>query len=456
MLHRIEELSTVDTYRHICILEFWIEQTKKLLNKEYKSYTSSVLITESKSKKNTSYYFLEILNHPEKKNEAYAQLIQMTIDCTNLPADVVISAFSNAKIEANSLYDIPPMSFNVIESRNTTESQRGRRRPSSGSSRRGSSPVKVIHSHTPHTPQPDTLPIKIPYKERKTLFPPQQLAPSTIEIPHSGSSSSPPLSPKNKTIKIEMGKLEFTIQADVYHKLKRLGSEDDMMRLLLRYRPLGVDTGFFWSIPRDLYKYLSLDCGCEAVVECFASPFNHYLDEYCSAFEEDKKFGSKGGFYSYLQNLIDNGSKKKLIVNPPYVYHVINTVTDKCIEYIEKVPGAECIVLYPQWKSAPGVLKLMEYEYSKYRIFNGGEYTLHDYSIDDVIVTPMPLVLYVMCKGESTISIESITDKMIELHEEATGNKSQRSLSTSVGSPTNFPSECVWSSGWLAIGHDDI
>jgi hypothetical protein len=53
-------------------------------------------------------------------------------------------------------------------------------------------------------------------------------------------------------------------------------------------------------------------------VECFASSFNHYFDEYYSAFPDlESVFGSRGNFFT--ADLIKNiSSNKKFFINPPF------------------------------------------------------------------------------------------------------------------------------------------
>ena len=154
-MHKIEQRSTEDMYKDIYILELWLELSRKMINKEVKDYPETKTINEAKWKKITSYYFIDGLNHPEMNDDAYKQMIQMTIDASNLPLDKILLSLSCAKKEAEAVYDIPKMKISVTYPSksnylSTDDSQRVRRK--SG----GTSPINICKTRSVLVPTKST------------------------------------------------------------------------------------------------------------------------------------------------------------------------------------------------------------------------------------------------------------------------------------------------------------
>jgi hypothetical protein len=238
-------------------------------------------------------------------------------------------------------------------------------------------------------------------------------------------SKSPPIT------SVEIGKLKFSLPTSIYDRLLETATSqsgtaeetiDMLTRLFLRYKPLGPGTGFFWSMDQRLYEFLSEDVAIP-VLEGFASPFNNNLPNFCSAFNEDMKFGSRGSFFDYMAIL---NTPTRVIANPPYTLMVMNRVADVCIDYIERVPGSECVMMYPNWADSEGVIKLMSHPKCQYRIFTDKQYTVHDFSTDQAIMTPMALIFFVLSSGEPTISIDDMSDQIDRAYKE-TSTKAAKS-----------------------------
>ena len=85
------------------------------------------------------------------------------------------------------------------------------------------------------------------------------------------------------------------------------------------------------SIPNNVFEYYKTMCTHSDVYECFADPFNCYLDKYYSAFYDvDKAFGSLGSFF-------DNPPKKGFaIAHPPTEKHFINATINIILSQIKK------------------------------------------------------------------------------------------------------------------------
>src|SRR4029079_2279144 len=172
------------------------------------------------------------------------------------------------------------------------------------------------------------------------------------------------------TTNVDIGHLKFSLPSSTYSRLysESGNSEDKMKRLLLRYRPFGPERGFFWSMDRELYAFLS----DKTVIEGFASPFNRNSPNYCSFFEEDMRdFSSKGNVFEYMKKL---DIPVRLILNPPYTEKIINRTADELISYVERVRGSECIVMIPNWIDCSGIIKMKEYLGSNWVVFDAYKY----------------------------------------------------------------------------------
>ena len=81
--------------------------------------------------------------------------------------------------------------------------------------------------------------------------------------------------------------------------------------------------------------------------ECFASPFNHTFNYFCSAFDDlEKPLGSLGNFFS-----INKFNSKNLLINPPFdntiIYYAIKHILD-----IMKIDKYNVIFTLPDWSDA--------------------------------------------------------------------------------------------------------
>ena len=110
--------------------------------------------------------------------------------------------------------------------------------------------------------------------------------------------------------------------------------------ILLLYNILGLNSGIFWGLLPQVYNLFINNNS----MECFASPFNHTLNNYYSLLDIDKQYGSQGNFF-------DNFMESKYttyIMNPPFTSDIIL----KMFDYIKNKLDVDkcCIYLYiPAW-----------------------------------------------------------------------------------------------------------
>ncbi|EDW80172.1 uncharacterized protein Dwil_GK23609 [Drosophila willistoni] len=110
------------------------------------------------------------------------------------------------------------------------------------------------------------------------------------------------------------------------------------------------------ALPVPVFECLHRQFGVS--FECFASPFNSYFRQYCSAFADtDAYFGSRGPFLDFKPV---SGSFQ---VNPPHCEELI----EACLSHIDKLltdtmEPLSFIVFLPEWKS---ISKLEESMYKR-------------------------------------------------------------------------------------------
>lgn len=139
--------------------------------------------------------------------------------------------------------------------------------------------------------------------------------------------------------------------------LVALGEADDtitnqMISLVLRYQCLDAfENNFHASIPKE-WKTEFND-----FTECFASPLNNKLDNYFSMFEEDKIFGSRGNFFTFLSKNNNSLPDGKYEMNPPWMnpmYEFLQNVIKNSVQSA----NVQVILIGPSWtgtKWIPGI-----------------------------------------------------------------------------------------------------
>ena len=121
-------------------------------------------------------------------------------------------------------------------------------------------------------------------------------------------------------------------------------SKKKIDKILLLYTILGLNTGLFWGVDPRVYDYvMKVEPNS---IECFASPFNHMLDNYYSLLDIDKKFGSSGNFFEKFME-----SKYNVyLINPPFTEDIISRVFIEIEKKLEKDKSNFAIYLYvPKW-----------------------------------------------------------------------------------------------------------
>lgn len=129
----------------------------------------------------------------------------------------------------------------------------------------------------------------------------------------------------------------------IYRKIHIDENKKKEKYLFLFYIMVGFDTGQFWGLHPYIYNFINKHYN--NCIECFASPFNNNLNQFCSLlYPIDKYYGSKGDFFENFMKL----NNDVYIINPPFV----ETILVKVCDMIEKKLENNYIQIFlyiPQW-----------------------------------------------------------------------------------------------------------
>lgn len=132
-----------------------------------------------------------------------------------------------------------------------------------------------------------------------------------------------------------------------YRDIKNLSQIDahKAFALHIRYDYLGLDTLGLARLYEKDARYNDKDSATEA----FASAFNHYYNDYHSAFPDlEAVFGSKGSFYNAV-----NFSKQVVHLNPPFDETIFRLAKEKVDSFKARGSNATFIFTVPDWRDFP-------------------------------------------------------------------------------------------------------
>lgn len=225
----------------------------------------------------------------------------------------------------------------------------------------------------------------------------------------------------NKMVRLNVGEIGVSVPESVYARLyiKAGGDTSKISELIIKYFPLGITSGLFWSVDKPIYKELIEQSPLPAL-ECFASPFNYSCSNFCSLFESDKAFGSKGNFFDYIQKL---NEPCRLLVNPPYVEKIMAKTANVVLDYLNRVPGSEAIFMLPAWnkvgygdKTEAIVTLENQHNIQSFEV-PARQHTVYSFAKGESITANMALIFYILTSPGHTSSITM--DRLKELIHEA-------------------------------------
>jgi len=198
---------------------------------------------------------------------------------------------------------------------------------------------------------------------------------------------------------INMDRLCDYIPTRMKNRLMEQADENSFKNLVARYHLLGTSNGLFLSIDKDVYVFLKRSSKFP-LLECYASPFNHNLDEYCSVYNQDDIYGSLGRFEEYIDKLY---KPVRLCLNPPYIDSIIDIAINKTLAYMKRCRG-EFIAMLPYTTTPSEAMQsLFQYKNTYSILMEGETYTLHNFLLERDITAPMKL--YIICNIENSLEL---------------------------------------------------
>lgn len=138
-----------------------------------------------------------------------------------------------------------------------------------------------------------------------------------------------------------------------------------------------ASSSLYWGLGPGLYKKCELMGG---ILECYASPFNHSLQTFCSPCAPlDLIFGSLGSFYDelawkYVCGIASLQSSALIVANPPYVESEIHLCVVRLTRMLLETRKGKChlltLSLLPAWFTSEGIIdftRLVEHGNGKLR-----------------------------------------------------------------------------------------
>lgn len=118
-----------------------------------------------------------------------------------------------------------------------------------------------------------------------------------------------------------------------------------LFNLVCRYKALYAP-GYHASIPEEVFTILRNKL--KVSHELFASPFNHTLDKYFSAYPDtDGYFGSQGNFFREYPKLLEQGGSFE--ANPPFLEEHMTALALIIISYLRRDVPLSFVVIVPAW-----------------------------------------------------------------------------------------------------------
>lgn len=150
-------------------------------------------------------------------------------------------------------------------------------------------------------------------------------------------------------------------------------------------------------------NFKTIGYGADDATEGFASAFNHYFNNFHSAFPDlEKPFGSRGSFFDN-----DKWITRDVFVNPPFDESLMTYAMNSIYKYIEK--NNEChrfIFTLPNWNNYPELDKLKSSSTSV-KVYKKGELPFIDYMNNQKIIYPCDIAEIIL---ETNIEKENVSE----------------------------------------------
>mmetsp|Transcript_23429 Transcript_23429/g.52890 ORF Transcript_23429/g.52890 Transcript_23429/m.52890 type:complete len:392 (+) Transcript_23429:94-1269(+) len=147
---------------------------------------------------------------------------------------------------------------------------------------------------------------------------------------------------------------------------------------------LPASGGLYWGFGPEAYEFTRGELG--AILECYASPFNHSLPVFCSPIQPlDCVYGSLCSFYEnkVVVDFVKAVGEKEpavIVANPPYIEAELQGCSDRLAALGADPPaaGLRVVSIFPKWDGAGGVVG-MEAQCSQRVVLEPEQHAYYDY-----------------------------------------------------------------------------
>lgn len=172
--------------------------------------------------------------------------------------------------------------------------------------------------------------------------------------------------------------------------------DNKMIHFIERYSFIMPELGFFWSIHPDGYEIIRTkhNKNTARIIEGFASPLNHNLDEWCSVYQLDTELGSLGTFQDVIKNTVTPKDKSiRWTVNPAYTELLIDISHRAIMDRMERYPEDEFFLLLPGWPDPPIIEWIIKNGECWY--LEGTTYRVYDHIADETVKVPAGVNMFI-------------------------------------------------------------
>lgn len=234
---------------------------------------------------------------------------------------------------------------------------------------------------------------------------------------------------KLKLLRFHYEKLKTLFNLNKKKFKNSVNFEERVYCLLSRYQTFFkynevINEGYGMQASLPSKVFVELNRTFKVKQEMFASPFNCYFKQYCSAFPDtDVFFGSQGSFFDFDPN--ENSSFQ---CNPPFTEEVIERLADR-IEYLleNSKYALSYLVFIPEWiePPTPGLVKMEKSKFNRmhFNVDNGAHHYVsgsqHVSNEDPQLYTAMHNTRVFVLQNEAGYSLFTPTKEKIEKLKEA-------------------------------------
>lgn len=204
---------------------------------------------------------------------------------------------------------------------------------------------------------------------------------------------------------------KMTCGKDLLESLSEQGSPVEITTMMLRYECL-CPGGQQWAVPKEWLTNIAAGRGLDFIA--FSSPLNRQVNvPYCSAYAEDRKFGSMGSIFDIQPEYCDTYAGKNFTfeMNPPFIERILSdsvSFVERFVKYAKKMknpPNMMILFIGPKWEDAEYYSRIKKLSAETIKL-SAGRYTYEIGTTGKKIKTSKDSMLFVVVTGKSKGNVD--------------------------------------------------